>query len=97
MTNRLCRPSERGTTAPPRRVALIAAGCVLAAVLGGSAGAAGPSFVAAPGSPFAVGTNPHSIAVADLNGDRKADLAVANYGSNSVSIEPSAPKRRAAG
>jgi hypothetical protein len=35
---------------------------------------------------MAVGTNPHSIAVDGLNRDRKTDLAVANYGSNNVSV-----------
>src|SRR5262249_34699267 len=35
---------------------------------------------------FAAGSSPHSVAVADVNGDGKPDLAVANYGSNSVSV-----------
>src|SRR5437867_12391463 len=35
---------------------------------------------------FAVGTNPQSIAVGDLNGDGRPDLAVANAGSNDVSV-----------
>src|SRR6266478_19222 len=34
---------------------------------------------------FAVGTTPWSVTIADLNGDGKQDLAVANNGSNSVS------------
>ena len=37
-------------------------------------------------SDFTVQQAPYSIAVADLNGDAIPDLAVANYGSNSVSI-----------
>jgi hypothetical protein len=44
-----------------------------------------PSFVTAPPS-FAVGSNPHGEAVGDFNGDGKADLAVVNEGSNTVSI-----------
>ena len=35
---------------------------------------------------FAVGSYPHSVAVGDFNGDGKQDLAVANYGSDNVSI-----------
>jgi len=35
---------------------------------------------------FATGTNPYSVAIGDLDGDGKPDLAVANYNSNTVSI-----------
>ena len=35
---------------------------------------------------YAVGTNPHSVAVGDFNKDGKSDLAVANWNSNNVSI-----------
>jgi hypothetical protein len=35
---------------------------------------------------FAVGTSPHGEVVGDFNGDGKADLAVVNEGSNTVSI-----------
>jgi hypothetical protein len=35
---------------------------------------------------FATGTTPAAVAVADLNGDKKPDLIVANSGSNSVSV-----------
>jgi uncharacterized protein (TIGR03437 family) len=37
-------------------------------------------------STYAAGTNPDAVAVADFNGDAKADLAVANRGGNSVSV-----------
>lgn len=36
-------------------------------------------FTHVPGSPFAAGPGPFSIAVGDLNGDRRPDVAVANY------------------
>ncbi len=35
---------------------------------------------------FAVGTNPRSVAVADIDGDTKLDLVVANSGSDNVSV-----------
>jgi hypothetical protein len=35
---------------------------------------------------FTPGLNPFSVAIADLDDDGKADLAVTNYGSNSVSV-----------
>src|SRR5262249_29186080 len=43
-----------------------------------------PSFLAPPS--FAVGQPPTSVAVEDFNGDSLLDLAVANQGSNNVSI-----------
>jgi hypothetical protein len=43
-------------------------------------------FHEASGSPFAAGKNPDAIAVGDFNGDGKADLAVANYSDNTVSV-----------
>src|SRR5262249_56535719 len=43
-----------------------------------------PSFFTSPAC--AVGSNPHGEAVGDFNGDGKADLAVVNEGSNTVSI-----------
>jgi FG-GAP-like repeat/Calx-beta domain/FG-GAP repeat len=49
-----------------------------------TAGAAVPSFAAQQS--FAVGTEPFSVAIGDLNGDGRPDLAVANLSSNSVSV-----------
>ncbi len=43
-------------------------------------------FNSATGSPFAVGSSPASVAVADFNGDGIQDLAVANLGSNNVTV-----------
>lgn len=40
----------------------------------------------APAKSHSVGTNPGGIAVGDFNGDGKPDIAVANTGSNTVSI-----------
>ncbi len=39
-----------------------------------------------PATNFAVGTTPVSVAIGDIDGDGKQDLAIANQGSNSVSI-----------
>jgi len=47
-------------------------------------GATTPSFAAR--QTFAVGAAPRSVAVADINGDGKADLIVANSGDNTVSV-----------
>lgn len=43
-------------------------------------------FKAAPTSPFAVGSEPVSMAVGDFNGDSIPDLAIANSGSNNVTV-----------
>ena len=43
-------------------------------------------FAAAPGSPFATGTTPFSVAVGDFDGDGKPDLVTANDGSSNVTI-----------
>jgi len=43
-----------------------------------------PSY--APQATFATGTNPLAVAIGDLNGDGKPDLAVANYKSNTLSV-----------
>lgn len=51
-------------------------------LLGNGTGA----FTQAPGSPIAVGQFPVSVAMGSLNADGFADLAVANAGSNSVTI-----------
>jgi hypothetical protein len=61
--------------------ALSAASC-LALVMAPSAGAV--SFT--PPTSFATGSSPLSVAVADFDGDGNRDLAVANAGSNTVSV-----------
>ena len=43
-------------------------------------------FTPAVGSPFAVGYVPRSVVVGDFNGDGVADLAVANYGDDNLSV-----------
>jgi|SRR5829696_2299404 len=43
-------------------------------------------FAPAPGSPFAVGTEPERVASAEFNRDKKPDLAVTNTASNNVTV-----------
>jgi hypothetical protein len=43
-------------------------------------------FRPAPGSPFAVGRAPYPLAVADVNGDGRVDLATPDVGSASVTV-----------
>jgi VCBS repeat protein/FG-GAP repeat protein len=43
-------------------------------------------FTQAPGSPVGAGTHPYSVATGDFNLDGKPDLAMANFGSNNVTI-----------
>jgi uncharacterized protein (TIGR03437 family) len=52
----------------------------------GSSDATPLSFVPSGGSPFAVGSKPVSIAIADFNGDNVPDLAVVNSADNTVSV-----------
>jgi type II secretory pathway component GspD/PulD (secretin) len=44
------------------------------------------TFVEAPGSPYAAGTAPSSVVVADFNGDGNLDFAVTNKGDNTISV-----------
>jgi hypothetical protein len=44
------------------------------------------TFASASGSPFSVGNRPASVAVADLNGDGKPDLAIVNQTDSTVAI-----------
>ena len=47
---------------------------------------AGQSSGLNSGNSYAVGTNPKAIAMADFNGDGKADLVTANSGSSNISV-----------
>jgi hypothetical protein len=57
---------------------------LVSVVLAGAAGAADPSF--APGGTLSAGRNPASFNVADVNGDGHLDFAVANQGSDDVTV-----------
>jgi len=45
-----------------------------------------PWFVAAPGSPYAVGKQPAAVSIGDVNGDGKADAVVANTGGDNMMV-----------
>jgi hypothetical protein len=49
-------------------------------------GSGSGGFTPAPGSPFATGSVPTSVVVADFNGDGVEDLATANHGGGSLSV-----------
>ncbi len=44
------------------------------------------TFTEASGSPITVGTQPRAVTAGHLNNDAHIDLAVVNYGSNSVTV-----------
>lgn len=44
------------------------------------------AFRGAAGSPFAVAGSPVSVAIGDIDGDGRGDIAVANYGGHSVTL-----------
>ena len=87
---------------PFRRAILVMAICVLLALIAAvpMASGQGPgthqstagddattvSFAPAPGSPFAVGTQPERVASADFNRDKKPDLATANIASSNFTV-----------
>ena len=58
------------------------AGNDVTVILGDGTGA----FTSAPGSPFATGVEPFSLAVGDFNGDGKLDLAVANSNTDNITV-----------
>jgi hypothetical protein len=68
-----------------RRAALVS-GLLTAVLLVVLAPPASAAVSFAPHADLAAHTNPHSVAVGDLNGDGKPDLAVANYNSDDVSV-----------
>jgi hypothetical protein len=75
---------KRGAKTVYRRHKLLLVAMCISVALAGFAVQAFGSFGKSRG--FAVGSGPDSVAISDLNGDGKRDLAVANYGSGNVSV-----------
>ena len=67
-----------------RLVIAIAASTLVLAGVASSAGTPAPSFL--PAKIYPAGRTVRAVAVGDLNGDRKPDLATANHDSDSVSV-----------
>src|SRR4051794_39585143 len=78
--------AKRSRHSVKRVVPALVAACVAGLVLVPSALAAFGPAVFGPARGFAAGSRPVSVAVGDLNGDAKPDLAVANRTSNDVSV-----------
>jgi hypothetical protein len=69
-----------------KNVLALAGMLVLVGVLGGSAMSAESATGFAPAAKFAAGDGPVSVAIGDLDGDGRPDLATANMLANSVSV-----------
>src|SRR5690242_7957054 len=73
-----------GDGKPDLAIANLRSGTVSVLLNTTSPGATTPSF--APQQTFATDSDPNSVVVGDFNGDGKLDLAIANEGSNTVSV-----------
>ena len=77
-------PRQRPSARPRRPLLLAVASLALLVVPIAAAPPAMAGFAAAAN--FGAGTGPRSVALSDFNGDGRPDLAVANSGSNNVSV-----------
>ncbi|MGW7328200.1 FG-GAP-like repeat-containing protein [Streptomyces sp. NPDC054840] len=82
-TNRRARGRGAGVE---RVLPAVAVALAVALVPGGAAWGDAPPPEFAPKADYPTGTLPYSVAMGDFNGDGKPDLAIANYGDNSVSV-----------
>ncbi len=78
-------PRRRRRRAATRAIGVAAAVSLLVGAGSAPVSAASTDLLAAP-VPYATGTNPHSVAVGDVNLDGKLDLVVGNAHSNNVSV-----------
>ncbi len=73
-------------TRDARIAAALICGALLLTLAAGFRSASAQAFNVGVRLDFATGTNPYSVAIGDVSGDGRPDLAVANYLSNTVSV-----------
>lgn len=78
--------TSKGAPTVRRMVSILTVAVAVAGALATTASPAVAATAAFTRTDIQVGANPRSIAVGDFNRDGKPDLAVANYGSDTVSI-----------
>ena len=85
IASKIFRATDATHLAQPADLVIANSGSNTVSVLLGSQNFDG-TFTEAAGSPFAVGTNPSAVVIADFNGDGNLDFAVANEGDNTISV-----------
>jgi Flp pilus assembly secretin CpaC len=85
IASKIFRLTDATHLAQPADLVIANSGSNTVSVLLGSENFDG-TFTQATGSPFAVGTKPTGVVIADFNGDGLLDFAVINQGDNTISV-----------
>jgi Flp pilus assembly secretin CpaC len=85
IASKIFRLTDATHLVQPADLVIANSGSNTASVLLGSENFDG-TFTEATGSPFAVGTKPTGVVIADFNGDGLLDFAVINQGDNTISV-----------